>query len=187
MDDTFGIISTIIDYQVISWYTYYMKKPALYIETTIAGYVTGKKSKDVVIRAHQHITLLWWKNFRQNYALFTSDVVVSESGRGDPYAAKKRLAFLQKIPRLRFEEEIEILAKHYAEKLNFPPKAEIDALHLAFSVYYSMDYLLTWNCTHLANEFFQRRLVALNNTMSLKTPLIVTPETLVLSEEEDIS
>lgn len=167
--DTFGIISTIIDYQVISWYTYYMKKPALYIETTIAGYVTGKKSKDVVIRAHQHITLLWWKNFRQNYALFTSDVVVGESGRGDPYAAKKRLAFLQKIPRLRFEEE-----------------AEIDALHLAFSVYYSMDYLLTWNCTHLANEFFQRRLVALNNTMSLKTPLIVTPETLVLSEEEDI-
>ena len=97
--DTFGIISTIIDYQVISWYTYYMKKPALYIETTIAGYVTGKKSKDVVIRAHQHITLLWWKNFRQNYALFTSDVVVGESGRGDPYARKEKgWLFCRKFP-----------------------------------------------------------------------------------------
>lgn len=49
-----------------------------------------------------------------------------------------------------------------------------------------MDYLLTWNCTHLANEFFQRRLVRSNQEISLKTPFIVTPEALLAIEQEEI-
>jgi hypothetical protein len=108
-----------------------MKKPTVFIETTIAGYATSKKSRDVIIRAHQHITLLWWKNFRNDHELFTSEVVFVESGRGDPDSAKKRLAFLGRIPRLKFEREIEIMAERYVKRLNYPPQAGIDALHLA--------------------------------------------------------
>jgi predicted nucleic acid-binding protein len=158
-------------------------KPTIYIETTIVSYLTGKRSKDLIVHSHQHSTLLWWKNFSQYYELFTSDIVASEAGRGDPDAAAKRMAYVRKIPRLKFEKDIETLAERYVKYLNYPPRAALDALHLAFAVYYQLDYLLTWNCTHLANEFFQRRIVKINNDMALVTPLIVTPETLLLSEE----
>jgi hypothetical protein len=110
--------------------------------------------------------------------------VIDEAASGDPGAAKRRLDILRGIPKLRFEREIELLARRYMEKLNFPRHAEFDAIHLAFAVYYKLDYLLTWNCTHLANEFLQRRLVILNNQFSIKTPYLVTPEDLIYSESE---
>jgi hypothetical protein len=61
-----------------------MEKPTLYIETTIAGYATSKQSKDIVIRAHQEMTLTWWRTSSHNFDLYTSEVVLDEAGRGDP-------------------------------------------------------------------------------------------------------
>jgi hypothetical protein len=163
-----------------------MSTPELYLETTIISYLGSKISRDVVILAHQEITLHWWENDRNNFNLYTSEIVFAEAERGDKSASGKRIALLAKIPVLAYTPDVESLAKRYFTELSFPDKALADSFHLAFAVHYQMDYLLTWNCRHLANEVLQRRLVKLNEALQLTTPLIVTPEELISLSEEDI-
>ncbi len=161
-----------------------MDKSSIYIETTIIGYLTGRRSRDIVVLAHQEITGQWWDNCRSSYLLYTSEIVIQEAKQGDPDAAERRMNLLKEIPLLSIIQDIERLARRYMTELCFPQKSVADSLHLAYAVYYGMDYLLTWNCTHLANEFLQRKIVTINNTLSLPTPLIVTPEDLILTDEE---
>ena len=72
----------------------------------------------------------------------------------------------------------------YHEKLGLPGKAFRDATHLAYAVYYGVDYLLTWNCSHIANAEVVRKLAALNQTLGMGTPTICTPEELMGMEGE---
>jgi hypothetical protein len=174
----------ILERDIIVCYTFIMKKPTIYIETSIAGYLAGRQSRDLFTLARQEMTLLWWETHRNDYNLFTSEITLFEARKGDPDAAVRRMNYLQAIPLLEYSLKIEQLASLYMVHLNYPEKAVLDAFHLAFSVQAGLDFLLTWNCTHLANEFFQRKLVKLNNEHSLKTPLIVTPEDLIFREEE---
>ena len=55
----------------------------------------------------------------------------------------------------------------------------MDVLHIAFAVGFGMDYLLTWNCAHIANGEVVRRLLQVNETLGKPTPVIVTPEELL--------
>ena len=73
-------------------------------------------------------------------------------------------------------DRIEELAGKISEALSLPEKAEPDAAHLAFAVYYEMDYLMTWNCAHLANGRTLRRLADYVRTEGLWLPVIATPE-----------
>ena len=50
-----------------------------------------------------------------------------------------------------------------------------DALHVAIASYHKMDYLLTWNCNHLANANKKKHLRRLNERLRLNTPEIITP------------
>jgi len=88
------------------------------------------------------------------------------------------LALVRELPLLEVVSEVvEIAAAYQAEGLM--PKAPVrDALHLAMASYYRMDYLLTWNCRHLANANKIRRIEAVNLRMSLSVPLLVTPDLL---------
>lgn len=64
------------------------------------------------------------------------------------------------------------------------PKSEAsDAAHLAYASYYNMQYLLTWNCNHLANENKQRHIQVINKRLGLSTPKIVMPSELLQMEE----
>jgi predicted nucleic acid-binding protein len=161
-----------------------MRKPTIYIETSVISYLAGRKSRDLFILTRQEMTHLWWESFRDKYALFTSEIVVMEAGKGDPDAVARRMSYLQDVPILEYTIKIEEVVSLYMLHMNYPEKAVLDAFHLAFSVQSGLDYLLTWNCTHLANEFFQRKLVKLNSDHSIKTPLIVTPEDMIFEEEE---
>jgi len=66
-----------------------------------------------------------------------------------------------------------------------PPKAAIDALHLALATVHGMDYLLTWNCTHLANAALRSRLEAVCRAQGYEPPIICTPEELGGESDED--
>ena len=55
----------------------------------------------------------------------------------------------------------------------------VDLVHIAFAVSYEVDYLMTWNCAHIANGEVIRKLIQLNNDMNRVTPLILTPEELL--------
>ena len=85
-------------------------KETLYLETTIPRYLTANVSRDVVVPAHQQITHEWWQSAEERYDIHVSELVVTETSRGDPEAASKRLAIVQRFPVLKIEPEAENLA-----------------------------------------------------------------------------
>ena len=68
--------------------------------------------------------------------------------------------------------------------LGLPGKALRDAAHLAFACGNELEYLVTWNCVHIANAELRRQLTTINATLGLRTPVICTPEELMGAEEE---
>jgi hypothetical protein len=156
-----------------------MSPPSVYLETTIPSYLAAHPSRDLVIAAHQQITHDWWRVARGRYELFISASVLDEISRGDPDAATRRLALVEDLPVLEVNEDVSSLYEIYNRELGLPERAEVDVLHIAFAVGFGMDYLLTWNCVHIANGEVVRRLLRVNETLGKPTPVIVTPEELL--------
>jgi hypothetical protein len=159
-------------------------KPALYLETTVPSYYVARPSRDVVALAHQELTREWWERRASNFTIYISPLVLQEAAVGDAGAAARRLDVLAGFSVLRATEEIERLAQFYFEELCLPDRALRDAGHFAFACGYGMQYLLTWNCVHLANAEIQFRLIEVNERRGLKTPIVCTPEALMGFGEE---
>ncbi len=154
-------------------------KPKVYIETSVISYLTAKLNRDVVIMAHQQLTTEWW-NKRDEYDLYISELVIEEASSGDEAAAKMRLEALHKIPYLlKSVDDVEQLARHLVEQRAIPKKAEGDAIHIAYAAYYGLDYLLTWNCKHIANAHLRRAITTSVRNMGCEIPIICTPEELL--------
>ena len=160
-------------------------KSTLYLETTIPSYYTARPVRDVIVLAHQEITRTWWEQRLSLFDVYISPVVLEEARQGDPDAARRRLDMLTAFPILEATPDIERLAETYMTQLALPGKALRDAAHLAFACGYELDYLVTWNCAHIANAELRRRLMAINAALGLQTPIICTPEELMGSEETD--
>jgi len=151
----------------------------IYVETSIVSYLTARPSRDLIISAHQQITLEWWENRRANFDLYASQFVVQESSAGDAAMARKRLNALDGIALLSINQEALDLARLLIEKGPIPEKAEIDALHIAVATANGMDYLLTWNCKHIANAEMQVGIGRLCRASGFEPPVICTPEELL--------
>src|SRR5260370_5289815 len=151
----------------------------LYLESTIPSYLAARPSRDLIVAAHQQITHEWWLQARSGFDIYISPAVMSEISAGDPDAAARRLALVEGLPLLDATEEVGPLAREYQNGLALPPAARLDAEHLAYTVAYALDYLLTWNCAHLANGRIIQRLQDINVRLGRATPIILTPEALV--------
>lgn len=158
----------------------------IYLETTIPSYLAAYPSRDLIVAAHQQICHDWWRNARNRFDLFVSEAVLDEIRSGDSEAVKRRLAFVADLPVLSVNEDVRTLVQIYASELGLHGRARADLPHFAFAVAYEMDFLLTWNCTHIANGEIIRRLHRINAQHNWPTPLIVTPEE-VLDSPEGIS
>ncbi len=154
-------------------------QPMVYIETTIVSYLTARFSTDLVTAAHQQITQEWWAKRRVGFALFVSQFVVQEASVGDAEMAQKRLEQLQAIPLLEVNQEVENLARRLVVDGVLPKKAAVDALHIAVATVHGMDYLLTWNCKHIANAEMQNKVAAVCRESGFEPPVICTPEELL--------
>ncbi len=154
-------------------------KPSVYIETTIPSYLVARPSRDVVLAGHQQITHDWWQNSRSSHDLFISDYVISEVSRGDSVMAQERLRVLQGIPLLPAGIETETLARNLITRLNLPDQAKTDAYHIAIAAVHGIDFLLTWNCTHINNMHMQRRIEVACREAGYSPPVIGTPEELI--------
>jgi hypothetical protein len=154
-------------------------KPSVYIETTIPSYLVARPSRDVVLAGHQQITHEWWQNSRPNHELFISDYVIKEVSRGDSVMALQRLSVIQGIPLLPNSIETEDLARDLISRLNLPDQAKTDAFHIAIAAVHGIDFLLTWNCTHINNMHMQRRIEIACREAGYSPPVIGTPEELI--------
>lgn len=82
---------------------------------------------------------------------------------------------LSGFPLLDVNEAVEGLAMQFLAKSNLPPKAADDALHIAVATVYGLDYLLTWNCRHIANAQIQKKLARISFDAGYELPTICTP------------
>jgi predicted nucleic acid-binding protein len=133
-------------------------KPKLYLETTVPRYLTAWPSRDLIRAGHQQITREWWQSRRADFEIYISQLVLDEASAGDTQAVRDRLALLQKLPLLDLTQEVTDLAADLKSELALPPRAVTDAAHIAIAAVHGIDFLLTWNCTHIANaEMFSNR------------------------------
>ncbi len=153
--------------------------PSVYVETTIVSYLTARKSRNLVVAAHQEITRGWWEDRRLEFELYCSQAVIREASEGDKHAAKKRLAVLEDMPLLEINEPAQGLALALVKTAVLPTKAAEDALHIALATAHGMDYLLTWNCKHIANAEIRNVVAAVSYKHGYGSPVICTPEELM--------
>lgn len=152
---------------------------SLYLETTVVSYLTARPSADLVVAGHQLITRRWWEAHRDAFDFYVSEAVIEESAAGDSDAAARRLEALAGIPILEPTHESNAIAKQLIATGIVPAKAVVDAMHLGLAAAHGVEYLLTWNCTHIANATLRRRMEAVCRTMGREMPVICTPEELL--------
>ena len=152
---------------------------SVYIETSVISYLTARPSRDVVIAGHQQTTQDWWEKQSVKFELFVSELVIQEAARGDPKAAQERLRILDSIEALTVTPEALQLAQILLEQAALPAKSDADALHISISVASGIDYLLTWNCKHIANAITRKKIEMLCRQQNYEPSVICTPEELM--------
>jgi predicted nucleic acid-binding protein len=110
---------------------------------------------------------------------FISQFVVNEISVGDPVASKARLNSTATFPLLEMTPDIAGLADQYFKAIRIPEKARSDAYHLAIATWHGLDYMVSWNCTHIASGRVRNIVERVNNKSNLATPIICTPEELM--------
>ena len=154
-------------------------KPSLYLETTIPSYLTSRPTRDLIVAARQQITTEWWSKRRAHFEIFVSQIVLDEAGEGDSEAAQKRLSAIETIPLLAINQEVISLTQLLLKAKVLPRKAQRDAAHIAVAAVHGMQFLLTWNCVHLANAEIFEDVEAVCRLAGYKRPVICTPEELL--------
>ncbi|MCZ8128536.1 MAG: type II toxin-antitoxin system VapC family toxin [Microcystis sp. LE19-114.1B] len=147
----------------------------VYIETSILGYLTARPSRDIVVAANIEVTKEWWNTRRGDFQLYSSQAVVKEISQGDVVIASQRLEIPANLSLLDLNQAVLDLAEQFLERSNLPAKADIDAVHIAAATVHGMDYLLTWNCKHIANAQIQGKLAEISLDFGYELPILCTP------------
>lgn len=150
-------------------------KETVYIETSVISYLTARPSNDLRAMANQSTTTEWWETKKPNYSVFASDLVISEASKGSPDASRRRLAVIAELPLLQISEKVRELALTLIESHALPEKAEADAYHVAIAAVNGVAYLLTWNCTHIANAHTRPKIEITCRRLGFEPPVICTP------------
>ena len=151
----------------------------VYLETTIFSYLTARLSRHVVVAGHQQTTLDWWTTRRQEFLCVISDFVLLEVGRGDAQQATERVKLTNGLVTLATTPAVLRLAEQLLVAGAFPSNADGDALHLALALTGRVDYLMTWNCAHLANARLIGKMQAVAEQAGWRLPVICTPDELM--------
>lgn len=154
-------------------------KPRVYLETTVPSYLTAWPSRDLIMASHQQMTREWWESRRQDFDVFVSQFVIDEASAGDPDAARRRLEVLADLPLLYPSDDVEPLAAELMKRVPLPPKAAADSLHIAIATVNGMQFLLTWNCAHIANAELRFNIEEVCRGFGYQPPVICTPEELL--------
>jgi hypothetical protein len=133
----------------------------------------------VIIAGHQEITREWWERRRGSFQIFISQLVLDEASAGDPTASRERMRLLQSLPLLDLTPEVTALASALVAAGRIPRKAATDAAHIAVAAVHGMDFLVTWNCVHIANAVMTKALAATCTQHGYECPVICTPEELL--------
>jgi hypothetical protein len=143
--------------------------------TSLLSYLAARPSNNLIVAGQQALSRQWWELRRSQYRLCISELVTDEAARGNPEAAKRRLDLAAGLQLLELDDESDRLTEEIIEDGTIPEKAAADAAHIAVATRHGMDYLLTWNCRHIANAVILRHLAELVSRQGYELPIICTP------------
>jgi hypothetical protein len=138
----------------------------IYIETTIPSLYFDERT-DAKTVARREWTRDWWDNYRRNYDLLTG------------------ARLLEEVKILRVTEAVAQAVEVYVQRHVMPRDPAGDAAHLALASVYKCDYLLTWNCAHLANANKLGHIRRVNALLGLPVPQLVTPLEMIGEDNEN--
>lgn len=148
---------------------------SVYLETTIPSYLASRPSGNLVVAGEQLLTREWWDSRRCQFDLYVSELVVEEAGAGNPERAQERLGLISNVKLLTIDDATMQLAQALVGSGLIPTKATADATHVAIASRYEIDFLLTWNCTHIANAQILRGLSTVVQKNGYTLPVVCTP------------
>jgi len=155
----------------------------VYLETTFISYLVALPSSSLIVAAHQHVTNDWWYNHREKYECYISEIVVDEASLGDANEIQKRMTIIDELMMLELTNEVNDLTKAILKSGAIPQKAVRDAAHIAVATVHEVNYLLTWNCKHIANAHILKKIEKICTLSGFQMPVICTPENLLEDEE----
>ena len=120
-------------------------------------------------------TRQWWDEHQSAFKIVTSDAVVDELERGKHPVKEEALSLIEHVELLSIEEEIAEIVEAYIQHKVMPSDPVGDALHLALASYHKCDFLLTWNCRHLANANKFGHIRRINTVLGLFVLTLTTP------------
>ena len=154
-------------------------KTRLYMETTVPSYLTARLSRDLIVAGNQQLTWEWWETRRNRFGICISQFVLDEAGAGDPEVAQKRLDLLQPFPLLDISADVTTLASGILQSGLIPVRAATDAAHIAVAAVHQVQFLMTWNCAHIANAELSESLRSICSDYGFACPVICTPAELM--------
>jgi predicted nucleic acid-binding protein len=146
----------------------------VYIETTIPSFYHETRQEPEMV-ARRQWTRRWWDQCASSYDLVTSEGVVAELQEGEYETQSAAVALVADLPRLEVVDDIADIIDVYLANHLMPKERLGDALHLALASYHKCDFLLTWNCAHLANANKFEHIRIINTRLGLFVPALVTP------------
>ena len=159
-------------------------KKTVYIETTIPSFYYETRLEPEMV-ARRNWTRRWWEQYNKEFEMVTCDAVIDELENGEYPFKKETLKLIDNVSILAIEEEIIEIAQVYIRHHLMPDDIAGDALHLAVASYYKCDFLLTWNCKHLANVNKFDPIRRVNMLLDLFTPILITPLEFIEEESYD--
>jgi hypothetical protein len=155
---------------------YVIERPTVYLDTTIPSFLTAWESSNPERARKQRVTREWWDLHRWQFAIRISIHVRNEAKKGDPQAARERREVLRSLKDVEPKLGAEELAHKLMRGCGLSKKSEIDARHVALAAAHSLQFLLTWNCTHMANDVLRPKMMYICRKAGYDCPQIVTPD-----------
>ena len=149
-------------------------KKRVYIETSIPSFYFETRTEPEMI-ARRNWTRDWWDHHAHKYELVTSEAVFEELNEGNYPIKNDALTLIEDLPVLEVDRPVIEIVNAYVVHKAMPQNPKGDALHLALATHHKCDFLLTWNCNHLANANKFIHLNAVNALLGYLMPQLTTP------------
>lgn len=156
----------------------------IYVETTIPSFYFEVRTEPTMV-SRRLWTREWFDASNQVDELVTSSAVLEELEKGDFPGREDAMELIAGLSPLPIVDKIREIVHEYIERLLMPADPSGDALHLALASYYGCDFLVTWNCKHLANANKFDNIARINGILGLSVPKLVTPLELIGNGNND--
>ena len=153
-------------------------KPRIYIETSVPSFYHEVRTEPEMT-ARRDWTRRWWSQAIGRCELVTSPAVIEELRGGQFPSQKECLNLIAALPLVAVEPAVLEIVQTYIARQVMPSNPLGDALHLALASFHRCDFLVTWNCRHLANANKFGHIRRVNTLLGLYVPSLVTPLELI--------